>query len=124
MVIFKTALTAEDITYFNAAVEDVIILPKPNSNSLGVTTSDGRPCVCSPTSAPMPGHPGTPPAPCKEGSGTDKNANYVDANAAAAADAAEEMPADLADLQPVEAGSDQSKCMMLAEAVYNKTGEG
>lgn len=75
MVIFKTALTQDDISYFQSEIEDVIILPKPGANPLGVVTGDGRACMCAPTSSPVPGRAGTPPAPCREGAAPDTNAN-------------------------------------------------
>jgi len=34
------------------------------------------------------------------------------------------MPAEIQNLKPEESGSDQSTCMMLAEVMYNATGEG
>lgn len=116
MVIFKTGLALEDIQYFTSNVSDVIILPKAGSNPLGVVTSDGRPCMCNPSSAPIPGQVGTIPSPCKEGSGSDTNANYVD-TASTETDTEninETLPDDL---KPVESESDQATCMMLAEAV-------
>jgi len=116
MVMFHTALTVEDIAAFMLQAEDVIILPKPGINSLGVVTGDGRPCLVQPTSAPTPGNPGSPPGPCKDGCAPDPNANYSEVPEG------EVLPLDLPD--PIDTGSDQAQCKMLGESVYNKTGEG
>jgi len=63
LILFKTALTKEDIDAFMANVEDRIIMPDVTAAYTGVVTTDARPCITTPVNLPAPGQPGSPPGP-------------------------------------------------------------
>jgi len=65
---FKEILTEEAIQNFVNSVYTTILLPKSGGNPLGVITTDGRPCITSPTQDPTPGKAGSPPEPNYNGS--------------------------------------------------------
>lgn len=78
IVMFKEILTEEKILNFVNSVDTTILLPKSGGNPLGVLTSDGRPCITTPTQDPTPGKKGAPPEPNYDGTGNnnkDKNGN-------------------------------------------------
>lgn len=70
-VMFRQVLEFDVIKNLHKSVKTTILLPKGGGNPLGVTTSDGRPCISSPTDLPYPGSPGAPAYPGGAGGDAD-----------------------------------------------------
>jgi len=61
-------LSEQQIKNFHKSVNKTVLIPKNGNNPLGVLTSDGRPCITTPTTGPTPGKPGAPSEPNYSGS--------------------------------------------------------
>jgi len=66
----------DTIKKLHTSVKTTILLPKGGGNPLGVSTSDGRPCISSPTNLPIPGSPGAPEFPGGSGGGDSNKDKY------------------------------------------------
>lgn len=122
-VLFRQVLDFETISSLHKSVKTTILLPKGGGNPLGVTTSDGRPCISSPTDLPPPGSPGSPAYPgggSGDGDGSGNgNENYstsgqdgINEDEQEEKDWAEKDPKgfDDANANPAEMGSDFLDC--------------
>lgn len=102
-----------------ANVDDRIIMPDVTASYSGVVTTDGRPCITTPTNQPIPGTPGSPPGPNYEGSFKEKTEYTPQAMLED-----DSQPAELEGTAAEDFGSSVATCLYKGSSAWGPDGSG